>query len=536
MSQDTREGDPQGIKRKREGPGSKRRASLACDTCQRQKEKCEGGPPCWRCQRLSRPCHFQEQPAPKKATFVVSRQPPPPVPTDSDQRVQNLEHIVRHFLGDVPLDEEYISWIVSKCSKNSEVESLLGVNESFDVQFVSRDVAFYSGEFSHWNFSEKLRRTTNCYKDTPAPGVKEYWRPTHLQSSIHIVTEVIGQLPPEPIAHAGRLLLVILAETLNSGKSKRLQDGLTRGMTLIRQMIGGTASQSEISYIESIEAAIRQLSSHDDSSRSTELTTNSSSSAYATFKNWTQSMKNKSSGNTLELSSFSPMSGFTSGGESVIQPDMSELAEFLNPDWPSTNLELDAEVFFGQVETSRGAVTTKKVVLATNAYTSALAAQFKDKIVPVRGTCCRIAVPPASTAPRLTNTLHSLTKLDDSRVLESAVRYFDGYMQRNFVGWEDSQAYTDRVWTGIMGYLSDGLPHVGHVPGEDGQFILAGFTGHGMPQIFLAAEGIAKMILRGAKFEETGLPRLFQSSQARLDKLQNKILDQNPQDTTQAKL
>ncbi|KAJ6111022.1 hypothetical protein N7486_003257 [Penicillium sp. IBT 16267x] len=144
-------------------------------------------------------------------------------------------------------------------------------------------------------------------------------------------------------------ILVILAETLNSGKSKRLQDGLTRGMTLIRQMIGGTASQSEISYIESIEAAIRQLSSHDESGRSVESTNNNSAaSAYATFKNWTQSMKSKSSGNTLELSSFSPMFGFTSGGESVFHPDMSELAEFLNPEWPSANLELDAEVFFGQ--------------------------------------------------------------------------------------------------------------------------------------------------------------------------------------------
>ncbi|KAJ6111023.1 hypothetical protein N7486_003258 [Penicillium sp. IBT 16267x] len=201
MSLDTREDDPQGIKRKREGPGSKRRASLACDTCRRQKEKCEGGPPCWRCQRLSRPCHFQEQPVPKKATFVVSRQPPPPALTDSDQRVQNLEHIVRHFLGDVSLDEENTSRIASKClENNSEVESLLDFNESFDVQFVSRNVAFCPGEFSHWNFSEKLRRTTSSNNDTPALGVKGYWRPSHLQSSIHIVTEVIAQLSPEPTA------------------------------------------------------------------------------------------------------------------------------------------------------------------------------------------------------------------------------------------------------------------------------------------------------------------------------------------------
>lgn len=141
-------------------------------------------------------------------------------------------------------------------------------------------------------------------------------------------------------------LLVILAETLNSGKSKRFQDGLTRGMNLIRQMTGGTASQSEISYLEAIEAAIRQLSSHDESEHSSESNVNCSSSAYATFKNWTQSMKSKSSANPLELSSFSPVSGFTSGGESVFHPDMSELVEFLNPEWPSADLGLETGVFF----------------------------------------------------------------------------------------------------------------------------------------------------------------------------------------------
>lgn len=134
------------------------------------------------------------------------------------------------------------------------------------------------------------------------------------------------------------------------------------------------------------------------------------------------------------------------------------------------------------VRTPRGLVTAKSVVLATNAYTSAIVPQYKEKIVPVRGTCCRIAVPPGTKAPRLTNTYtlrlsgwdydylipradgsivvggarssfyeddknwHNVS--DDSHVLEPAIRYFDDYMQRNFVGWENSHAYTDRVWTG----------------------------------------------------------------------------------------
>lgn len=136
------------------------------------------------------------------------------------------------------------------------------------------------------------------------------------------------------------------------------------------------------------------------------------------------------------------------------------------------------------VNTARGSISAKKVVLATNGYTSSLAPQYKEKIIPVRGTCCRIISPPGTSAPQLTKTytlrwnnwnydylipradgsivvggarpafindLDSWYNVsDDSRVLEPAVRYWDNYMQRNFVGWEDSHAYTDRVWTGSM--------------------------------------------------------------------------------------
>ncbi|KAJ5522770.1 hypothetical protein N7513_013343 [Penicillium frequentans] len=223
-----------------------------------------------------------------------------------------------------------------------------------------------------------------------------------------------------------------------------------------------------------------------------------------------------------------------------------------------------------KVETSRGTVAANVVVLATNAYTSSLAPQYQGKIVPVRGTCSRIVVPAGSTAPRLTNTYtlrfnawdydyliprgdgsivvggarssfiqdekNWYNVSDDSLVLQPAVKYFDGYMQRNFVGWENSFAYTDRVWTGIMGYSSDGLPHVGRVPGNVNQYILAGFTGHGMPQIFLAAEGIAKMVVNGLSFEDTGLPRLFKTTSTRVEKGRSNILEKTPQAGESAKL
>lgn len=57
-----------------------------------------------------------------------------------------------------------------------------------------------------------------------------------------------------------------------------------------------------------------------------------------------------------------------------------------------------------------------------------------------------------------------------------------------------------------MGYSNDGFPYVGRVCAKDGQYVCAGFTGHGMPQIFLSAKAIALMITTGATDEEANLP------------------------------
>jgi hypothetical protein len=139
-------------------------------------------------------------------------------------------------------------------------------------------------------------------------------------------------------------LLVILAESLNVGKSPKLREGLNRGMVLIRQMIGGTASESETSYIEAIEVAIRNLSSKEDEITSTDVSTEqTSSSAYARFKDWTQSMKkDRGPGSHVELSSFSPKFNISPGSdESVFHNDMHDIGDFFNPDWPICDVVLD---------------------------------------------------------------------------------------------------------------------------------------------------------------------------------------------------
>lgn len=76
-----------------------------------------------------------------------------------------------------------------------------------------------------------------------------------------------------------------------------------------------------------------------------------------------------------------------------------------------------------------------------------------------------------------------------------------------------------------MGYSSDGWPFIGPLPNRPNQFVIAGFTGHGMPQIFLSAKGIAEMTLEGVDFKSTGVPRVYELTQERLDSKQNVVLE-----------
>jgi hypothetical protein len=141
-------------------------------------------------------------------------------------------------------------------------------------------------------------------------------------------------------------LLVILAESLNSGKSQRLQDGLQRGMGLIRQMVGGSSSQSEISYIESIEAAISQLLEVPEDAASQSNTEKNTVSAYAKFKDWTQSLKKEKGtvGSNLELASFSPLSHLTPGTGGFTNAEFSDMTGFFNPDWSNNDMEFDSDI------------------------------------------------------------------------------------------------------------------------------------------------------------------------------------------------
>jgi hypothetical protein len=76
-----------------------------------------------------------------------------------------------------------------------------------------------------------------------------------------------------------------------------------------------------------------------------------------------------------------------------------------------------------------------------------------------------------------------------------------------------------------MGYSTDSCPWIGALPSRPNQYVVAGFTGHGMPQVFLSAKGVAKMALNGASFNETGIPRIYQVTPERLASNKNTIME-----------
>jgi glycine/D-amino acid oxidase-like deaminating enzyme len=140
------------------------------------------------------------------------------------------------------------------------------------------------------------------------------------------------------------------------------------------------------------------------------------------------------------------------------------------------------------VETPRGAIKAAKIVHATNAYTSQILPEYTRSITPIRGICSHIDSPQGKKSPHLVNSYairfdsrnfdylipradgsivvggagqqfwHNRARwfgtVNDSEMVEEAVSYFDGYMQRLFRGWEDTCAKTKKVWTGSKSFSS----------------------------------------------------------------------------------
>ncbi|KUI62496.1 hypothetical protein VP1G_09620 [Cytospora mali] len=246
-------------KRRRVADSARVRAVRACQRCRRLKEKCDGQHPCQRCFRSGRACEFapvgmsasaaSHQPSKSRlatasnVSVVSDVGPTNGESARSDERVKCLERLVQHLLGDVPMDLNNLRRMSDKARQKTSAASDVGSDrqatddlddltledENFTVKTLSQSTAHYSGEFSHWNFSQKLRRRLSECLDSNVPvlpvrldtrnptnlqqasgrgvipnrpgmRILEYWRATQLQSPKSLVQSVLSCLPPRAVA------------------------------------------------------------------------------------------------------------------------------------------------------------------------------------------------------------------------------------------------------------------------------------------------------------------------------------------------
>lgn len=226
------------------------------------------------------------------------------------------------------------------------------------------------------------------------------------------------------------------------------------------------------------------------------------------------------------------------------------------------------------VQTPRGRIAARQVLLATNAYTSRLLPAFSDLVVPVRGQVGALLPPEpraelacsyvffgsvaAADAPDGAPTTRDeylvQRPLPGGELILGGGRHLargmavgewrDDVVEDGVAAWlrtelepvlslgaeaegkEGAGAGARRVgleasmeWTGIMGYSRDHAPWIGAVPeslgGGEGLFVASGFTGHGMPRCALAGRGVARMMTGDAGEEGHGLPASFVASAER---------------------
>ncbi|MGG6242078.1 NAD(P)/FAD-dependent oxidoreductase [Nodosilinea sp. AN01ver1] len=181
-----------------------------------------------------------------------------------------------------------------------------------------------------------------------------------------------------------------------------------------------------------------------------------------------------------------------------------------------------------RITTNQGEIQAKAVVYATNALTYHLLPVLKGVIVPVRGQV--VATAPTSQLFDfdwcLSNDTGYAIQRQDGRIIFGGMRWKSPTKE---IGLEDDSTLEPLVgeglkaflrdtfsslkevaieyeWTGIMGFTADENPLIGELPGRPGEYISAGYTGHGMPVAIAAGKAVAEQIAGSA---QTPIPKPF---------------------------
>ncbi|KAI9816176.1 MAG: hypothetical protein M1827_001777 [Pycnora praestabilis] len=202
------------------------------------------------------------------------------------------------------------------------------------------------------------------------------------------------------------------------------------------------------------------------------------------------------------------------------------------------------------IHTPRGIVETSQVLLATNGYTSHLLPQFEQLIIPVRGEMSALIAPQQIVETPLEYTYSFIGAVNadrsqddylvqrpassgsylmfgggrqlaqnrgvnvdsDETIDEPSAKYLrtvlqecldidgkpgrtPGAQRTNGNVKEGKELKPKRDWTGIMGYSWDERPWVGGVPGMEGVWLCAGYTGHGMPNAALSSQHVTDLLM-----------------------------------------
>ncbi|KAF8634328.1 hypothetical protein AX15_000987 [Amanita polypyramis BW_CC] len=193
------------------------------------------------------------------------------------------------------------------------------------------------------------------------------------------------------------------------------------------------------------------------------------------------------------------------------------------------------------LNTPRGSIGCTAVLHATNAYSSHLLPRLSHVITQTRGQviAAEVTVSPSQSIslpeagswtanrgyeywfPRNSSSgsttiilgggrkaSHSGERheIDDSVVNSRVGNALRSFLPRMFPGLE-MQVKTMMEWTGIMGFTVTGNPLVGRV--AEGQYISAGFNGHGMPLAYGCADAITRMISADLRGGEWDMPAWF---------------------------
>ncbi|KIL93751.1 hypothetical protein FAVG1_02312 [Fusarium avenaceum] len=217
-----------------------------------------------------------------------------------------------------------------------------------------------------------------------------------------------------------------------------------------------------------------------------------------------------------------------------------------------------AEPYPYVVQTPRGSIRTRHVIHCTNGYSGHLIPGLVGSLYPLRGTMSTQKLGPsfpnvgdkvswsqvshgsydAKTghinlglyyAQQNVKTgvmflggesqqLTSLLTSDDSAVAKDARESLSSAAPKIWRNAAPTEALD--VWSGIMGFTADGLPVVGNLPHSltgrtgNGEWIAAGFNGHGMDKCWLTGEAIARMVI--GEQDVPGFPKAYLLSEDRV--------------------